>query len=211
MVPREASHAGRGSERRSRPERRHRLWWAFLYGAFGPAGAAWGAARTMAASRPTDWHGAHLWAVSVGILILSVVDAFLTVTLMSGGAVEVNPVMAAVMGHDIGVFAILKIAMTGACVMLMVFLARYRFMRVVRVELLLYGVLLTYLFLVGHEMSMLRMLTGPRPSSESVQPPACILGPRADSAGCVTFHILSYWARILDLSASLSTFRIRLI
>ena len=94
----------------------------------------------------------------MGILILSVVDAFLTVTLMSGGAVEVNPVMAAVMGHDIGVFAILKIAMTGVCVMLMVFLARYRFMRVIRVELLLYGVLLTYLFLVGHEFGMLRML-----------------------------------------------------
>ena len=85
-------------------------------------------------------------------------DAFLTVTLMSGGAVEVNPIMAALMGHDIGVFATLKIAMTGVCVMLMVFLARYRFMRVVRVELLLYGVLLTYMFLVGHEMSMLRVL-----------------------------------------------------
>jgi hypothetical protein len=106
----------------------------------------------------TDWHGAHLWAASVSILILSVVDAFLTVTLMSGGAVEVNPFMAAVMGHDIGVFAILKIAMTGFCVMLMVFLARYRFMRLVRVELLLYGVLLTYFFLVGHELDMLRML-----------------------------------------------------
>jgi hypothetical protein len=105
-----------------------------------------------------DWHGAHLWAVSVGILILSVVDAFLTVTLMSGGAIEVNPIMAAVMGHDIGAFAVLKIAMTGVCVMLMVFLARYRFMRVVRVEVLLYGVLLTYLFLVGHEMGMLRVL-----------------------------------------------------
>jgi hypothetical protein len=91
-------------------------------------------------------------------LILSVVDAFLTVTLMSGGAVEVNPIMAAVMGHDIGVFAILKIAMTGVCVMLMVFLARYRFMRLVRVELLLYGVLLTYLLLVGHELGMLRMI-----------------------------------------------------
>ena len=97
--------------------------------------------------------------MSVGILILSVVDAFLTVTLMSGGAIEANPIMAAVMGHDIGTFAILKIAMTGVCVMLMVFLARYRFMRVVRVEVLLYGVLLTYIFLVGHEMGMLRVLT----------------------------------------------------
>ena len=151
-------HAGRGSERRSRPDRRHRLWWSFFYGAVRPRRRRAGRRTDDGRFQPTDWHGAHLWAVSVGILILSVVDAFLTVTLMSGGAVEVNPVMAAVMGHDIGVFAILKIAMTGICVMLMVFLARYRFMRVVRVELLLYGVLLTYLFLVGHEFGMLRML-----------------------------------------------------
>ena len=156
--PARSGHVGRGSERRSRPERRQRLWWSFLYGAIRPRRRQLGRRTDDGRFQPTDWHGAHLWAVSVGILILSVVDAFLTVTLMSGGAVEVNPVMAAVMGHDIGTFAILKIAMTGVCVMLMVFLARYRFMRVVRVELLLYGVLLTYLFLVGHEMSMLRML-----------------------------------------------------
>src|SRR5277367_2178455 len=144
---------GRGFERRARPDRRQRIWWAFLYGSIRPRRRRVGRRTDDGRFQPTDWHGAHLWAVSVGILILSVVDAFLTVTLMSGGAVEVNPVMAAVMGHDIGVFAILKIAMTGACVMLMVFLARYRFMRVVRVELLLYGVLLTYLFLVGHELA----------------------------------------------------------
>ena len=151
-------HAGRGSERRSRPDRRHRLWWSFFYGAVRPRRRRLGRRTDDGRFQPTDWHGAHLWAVSVGILILSVVDAFLTVTLMSGGAVEVNPVMAAVMGHDIGAFAVLKIAMTGVCVMLMVFLARYRFMRVVRVEVLLYGVLLTYLFLIGHEMGMLRVL-----------------------------------------------------
>jgi hypothetical protein len=134
------------------------MWWAFFYGSIRPRRRRVGRRSDDGRFQPTDWHGAHLWGVSLGILILSVVDAFLTLTLMSGGAVEMNPVMAAVMGHDIGVFAVLKIAMTGGCVMLMVFLARYRFMRVVRVEVLLYAVLLTYLFLVGHEMAMLRML-----------------------------------------------------
>jgi Domain of unknown function (DUF5658) len=156
--PASASHVGGGSERRARPDRRRRIWWAFLYGSVRPRRRSERRAHDER-FQATDWHGAHLWAVSVGILILSVVDAFLTVTLMSGGAIEANPIMAAVMGHDIGTFAILKIAMTGVCVMLMVFLARYRFMRVVRVEVLLYGVLLTYLFLVGHEMGMLRVLT----------------------------------------------------
>ena len=156
--PARASYVRGGSERRGRPDRRQRIWWAFLYGSVRPRRRYVGRRTDDGRFQATDWHGAHLWAVSVGILILSVVDAFLTVTLMSGGAIEVNPIMAAVMGHDIGTFAVLKIAMTGVCVMLMVFLARYRFMRVVRVEVLLYGVLLTYLFLVGHEMGMLRVL-----------------------------------------------------
>ena len=41
-------------------------------------------------------------------------------------------------------FAALKMAMTGVGVMLMVFLARYRFMRLLRVEWVLYGVLIAY-------------------------------------------------------------------
>src|SRR5580704_7868105 len=116
--PARTSYARRGSERRGRPDRRQRIWWAFLYGSVRPRRRRVGRRTDDGRFQATDWHGAHLWAVSVGILILSVVDAFLTVTLMSGGAVEVNPIMAALMGHDIGVFATLKIAMTGVCVML---------------------------------------------------------------------------------------------
>ena len=40
----------------------------------------------------------------------------------------------------------------------MVFLARYRFMRLVRVEVVLYGVLVAYLGLIGYEIWMLRQL-----------------------------------------------------
>ncbi len=157
-TPARVPYVGRGSDRRLRPDRRQRIWWAFLYGSVRPRRRQLGRRTDDGRFQVRDWHGAHLWAVSIGILILSVTDAFLTVTLMSGGAVEVNPLMAALIGQNVGIFAILKIAMTGVSVMLMVFLARYRFMRVLRVEVLLYGVLLTYLFLIGHEMGMLRIL-----------------------------------------------------
>jgi hypothetical protein len=40
--------------------------------------------------------------------------------------------------------------------MLLVFLARYRFLRVVRVELILYGVLVGYMILIAHEFGMLQ-------------------------------------------------------
>jgi hypothetical protein len=107
-----------------------------------------------------DWHGAHLLAVSIGILILNVADALLTVELLSRGAIEVNPVMAVLIDGNPTVFASLKMAMTGLSVILLVVLGCYRFMRVLRVELILYGVLIAYLVLIGHELDMLQRLSG---------------------------------------------------
>jgi hypothetical protein len=141
-------------ERRRRPERRQRLWWSLVFGHLHPRRRQ-PARRHDAGFHTTDWHGARLWAVSIGILILSVSDAFLTVTLMGGGAVEVNPVMALIVGRSVAVFAGFKMALTGVSVMLLVFLARYRFLRVLPVEVILYGVLVAYGLLIFHELHML--------------------------------------------------------
>ena len=91
----------------------------------------------------------------MGILLLSAADAFMTVTLLGSGAVEVNPVMAVLIDHSATLFAGLKMAMTGVGIMVMVCLARYRFMRVVRVELALYLVLFVYMGLMFYEYSLL--------------------------------------------------------
>jgi len=152
-----AAHGVR-DERRSRVERRQRIWWSLLYGSFRPRRRRPSRRLDEATFRALDWHGAHLWAVSIGILILSVADAFLTVILLSRGAVEVNPFMAAMVGRNLTLFAGLKMAITGVSVMLLVFLARYRFMRVVRVEVILYCVFGAYLMLIYHELGMLRQL-----------------------------------------------------
>lgn len=105
-----------------------------------------------------DWHASHLLAVAMAIVLLSAADAFMTVTLLQGGAVELNPVMAAAVYRSATLFATLKMAMTGGAVVLMVYLARYRFMRVVRVELVLYCVLVGYAVLLAYEFWMLRAL-----------------------------------------------------
>jgi hypothetical protein len=160
-----ASEARSLSERRERRagfERRHRLWWSFLYGSVRPRRRR--PPRRMEDSRfhAVDWYGAHLWGVSIAILILSVADAFLTLTLISGGAVEVNPIMAMFIGRNVAVFVGLKIAMTGGSVVLLVFLARYRFMRLMRVEMMLYAVLTAYILLMIHEWRMLQVLGSPQ-------------------------------------------------
>jgi len=144
-----------GSERRERTDRRRKKWWSIFYGNFNPRRRR--PARRFDDSRfhPVDWYSAHLLAVSVGILLLSAADAFLTGILLVHGADEMNPVMAVLLYRSVAMFAALKMAMTGAGIVVMVFLARYRFMRVIRVELVLYAVLTVYAWLIGYEIWML--------------------------------------------------------
>ena len=145
------------AERRG-AERRRRLWWSLLYGSFNPrrrnAPRRFGEVRYHA----IDWHAAHLLAVAIAILLLSVGDAFMTLALLSAGAKEVNPIMAEVVGGSAGIFVACKMALTGVSVVMLAYLARYRFMRAFRVELALYAVLAGYLSLIGYEYWLLKAL-----------------------------------------------------
>ncbi len=142
--------------RRDRSERRRRLWWSVLYGNFNPRRRS--SPRRFGDSRfhMLDWHSSHLLAVAIGIVLLSVADAFLTLALLQGGANEVNPIMAVLLYRSVAMFAALKMGMTSAGVILMVFLARYRFMRLLRVEWVLYAVLVAYATLIGYEIWMFK-------------------------------------------------------
>ncbi len=144
-----------GSERRQRSDRRHRALWSVFYGSFNPRRRRPARRTNDSRFHPIDWYSAHLLAVSIGILLFSAADAFLTGILLVHGADEVNPIMALLVYRNVAVFAALKMAMTGAGIVVMVFLSRYRFMRVIRVDLVLYAVLLVYAWLIGYEISML--------------------------------------------------------
>ena len=138
-------------DRREERDRRRRVWWSVFYGSFNPRRRR--PPRRLDDSRyqSVDWHASHLLAVAISILLLSVCDACLTLALLEGGAREANPLMALLVGGDTTMFLSLKMAMTGVSVVLMVCLARYRFMRLVRVEFALYGILIAYLCLIGYE------------------------------------------------------------
>jgi Domain of unknown function (DUF5658) len=144
-----------GSDRRNRTDRRLRVVWSIFYGSFNPRRRR--PARRLDDSRfhPIDWYSAHLLAVSIGILLLSATDAFLTGILLLHGANEVNPIMAVLVYRNVATFAAFKMAMTGVSIVGLVFLSRYRFMRVLRVDLVLYAVLVVYFCLIGYEIWML--------------------------------------------------------
>lgn len=140
-------------------DRRRRVWWSLCYGNFNPR-------RRMPPRRGLerhrfyflDWHSSHLLAVAIGVLLLSAMDAFLTLLLLERGAAEVNPIMAALLYRSVAAFAALKMAMTSVSVVLMVFLSRYRFMRLLRVEWVLCAVLVAYGSLICYEVSLLKNL-----------------------------------------------------
>src|ERR1700681_3000473 len=105
-------------ERRARVERRTRTLRALLYGSFKP--------RRRKTRRDTDvglaavdWHQSRWFAVAVLIVVLSCADAFFTLTLLADGAYEVNPVMATLLDAAPHWFALAKIGLTSAGVVLL--------------------------------------------------------------------------------------------
>jgi len=102
-----------------------------------------------------DWHHPWLFFLSVGTMILSCVDAFLTLRLLERGMVEANPVMASLLAQGTGTFATTKILMTGTSILILVFLAKSRFLNRVRTGLILTIFFSCYACLVCYEFVQL--------------------------------------------------------
>ena len=100
---------------------------------------------------PVDFHESYLLTLAIAMLVLSVIDGFLTVTLMSDGAEEVNPVLAFVLDEHPRLFAAVKMVLTGLGVVLLVALARARLFELVRASVFLKGLVVVYFALVAYE------------------------------------------------------------
>ena len=106
-----------------------------------------------------DWHHPWLFFLATGTMLLSCADAFLTLQLIDLGMIEVNPVMSAVMAHSTTLFTSTKLAMTGFGILVLVFLAKSRFLNRFRTGLFLTVFFSFYACLVCYELvSLLRML-----------------------------------------------------
>lgn len=105
-----------------------------------------------------DFHEPALLSLAVAMLILSVTDAFLTVTLLHDGAAETNPLLAFILDDHPQLFAAVKMVLTGSGVVLLVAMARARLFGVVRVSAFLKGLLAGYLALVAYEGWLVAMM-----------------------------------------------------
>lgn len=105
---------------------------------------------------PVDWHEPYLLFLAVTILLLSVADAFLTLTLIVWGATEANPLLAFILRDHPELFAAVKMGLTGAGVLVLVALARTRLFRIMSVGSVLQGVFVAYVALIAYEWWLLR-------------------------------------------------------
>ena len=103
----------------------------------------------------TDYHHPWLFFLATGIMMLSCFDAFFTLQLLDRGAIEVNPVMAAVINQSTLTFAVTKMLLTSIGILALVFLARATFMRRFRTGLILTFFFSGYAILVCYEFVFL--------------------------------------------------------
>ncbi len=98
-----------------------------------------------------DWHHPWLFFLAVGTMLLSCVDAFMTLKLLDVGMIEANPFMAVLLGHGTATFAASKMILTGSSILILVFLAKARFLNRFRTGLLLTVFFSFYCCLVCYE------------------------------------------------------------
>ncbi len=106
-----------------------------------------------------DQHHPWLFFLAVSTMLLSCVDAFLTLQLIDRGMVEANPVMYFAMLQGTGFFISAKLSMTALGIFALVYLAKAHFLNRFRTGLFLTAFFSLYACLVCYELvSLFRLM-----------------------------------------------------
>lgn len=107
----------------------------------------------------SDVYDPRLLLTTAAVLVLSTLDAAMTLTLLDTGMIrEANPFMRVLIEHDVQVFINLKTALTGAGLLLLVVASHARVFGRIRVRAVLNVVLGMYMALIAYELFLLRMV-----------------------------------------------------
>ena len=106
----------------------------------------------------TDWYDVKLLVMALGLLLLSSLDAAMTMHLLNNGAVEINPIMNYLLRQGANVFIITKIAMTSICIVVLVAHYHSRVFNWLRVDIMLLLALFIYTGLVTYEFFIYTMI-----------------------------------------------------
>jgi hypothetical protein len=153
MNPDPPMHDGRAIERRHQDRRRFSLQ--ALLGALFTLRRRRSRRKDDRLNNYTDWYEPWPLVASVVIILLSSLDAFLTLILLNHGAVELNVLMEWLIIMDIRTFAAVKIAVTGLALVILVLHFNFHIYRVVPVRYLMYALMPIYALLIAHEINLL--------------------------------------------------------
>jgi hypothetical protein len=147
--------AGPDATERRGADRRSRVLRGLVYGSIRPRRHGPRRADERGVSA-VDWHHPQWLAVAMLIVLCSCVDAFLTLMLVGRDvAEEGNPLMAPLVEGSGLAFALVKIGVTAAGVLLLTQLARLRAFGRIPVGVFLYLVLVIYSALIFYEVDLL--------------------------------------------------------
>lgn len=103
----------------------------------------------------TDWYGHWPFAATLIIILLCFADAFLTIVLLSKGAVELNGLMDWLIQKNTHLFTLVKMSVTGAALIVLVLHFNFRIYKYIAVRYLIYALVPLYSLLIFHELTML--------------------------------------------------------
>ena len=102
-----------------------------------------------------DWYEPRLLYITLAVLILSCVDAVITLKVLQHGSVELNPLMALLIEKNVSLFVYAKLMLTGTGLIVLVMHVNFRIFRYVKIRHCLVGSLVAYLALVAYELVLL--------------------------------------------------------
>ena len=102
-----------------------------------------------------DLHESVLFYLGLSIVIMSTLDAFFTLNILAYGGEELNLAMKVLLDADTETFLLVKYWTTACGVILLIAMARMRFMGVVRVKHILQGICGIYSCLIIYELYLL--------------------------------------------------------
>lgn len=105
-----------------------------------------------------DIHDPKTVMLALGIMLMSICDAFFTMRLLSYGSEELNPVLAALIEIDLTLFLFIKFFITGAAVSFLVMHRFHLILNRVSGQQLLVLCALIYMVLIAYEINMVRHL-----------------------------------------------------
>ena len=105
----------------------------------------------------SDFYESWLFVLIVGIVLLSVTDAALTLNILARGGRELNPAMNAILAHGPLVFFSVKYGLTCVGLIICLLHVRYYLFKLIPVRAVLVMIFAGYLVLVIYEICLLSL------------------------------------------------------